>query len=101
MPIGGKPAVVSCAAAQTQTKETIMLKLAGMLAIAALVGYGVHAIAQGRTDLRPAVTPIGSASSNGIAFTWFFDSAERTVYLCRSGQGADDAVQCKVPAKLP
>ena len=101
MPTGEKPAAIACAAAQTRTKETIMLKLAGALTIAALVGYGVHAIAQGRGDLRPAVTPIGSASSNGIAFTWFFDSAERTVYVCRSGQGADDAVQCKGPAKLP
>ncbi|MGA8054913.1 MAG: hypothetical protein WCA12_13810 [Burkholderiales bacterium] len=77
-----------------------MLKLAVSLLLTALAGYGVFAFAQGRTDLRTAVTPIGSSSSDGISFAWFYDPAERTVYVCRMSHGAD-APECKGKAVLP
>ncbi len=81
-------------------KEKTMLKLAVSLLLTALAGYGVFAFAQGRTDLRTAVTPIGSSSSDGISFAWFYDPAERTVYVCRTSQGAG-APDCKGKAVLP
>jgi hypothetical protein len=71
-----------------------------IIAAAALViGYGVHAIAQVRTDTRPPVTPVGSSSSNGISFAWFYDPADRSVFVCRAG--AADGVDCKARTTLP
>lgn len=77
-----------------------MIKILSLLFVAALAAYGVHALAQMRADVRPAMTPIGSSSSNGISFAWFYDSIERTVIVCRVGQAAGDTVDCKAKATL-
>jgi hypothetical protein len=79
-----------------------MLKLPVLLVLAALTGFGLHALAQPRLEVvRPAVTAIGSSSSNGISFAWFYDPADRTVYVCRAGSGGGDAVDCKPKTTLP
>ncbi len=79
-----------------------MSKVTAMLLGALLAGYALHAWAQqGRIDLRTAVTPIGTSSSNGISFAWFYDSNERTVFVCRAAQGAGDAIDCKAKSQLP
>jgi hypothetical protein len=78
-----------------------MLRLAAFAAIAMLIGYGLHAFAQGRLDVPPPPTAIGTSSSNGISFAWFYQASERTVYVCRLGQGAADALDCKAKATLP
>lgn len=78
-----------------------MGKATVLLIAALLAGYALHAWAQGRIDLRTAVTPIGTSSSNGISFAWFYDSNDRAVYVCRSGQGAADAVDCRAKTQLP
>ena len=77
-----------------------MIKIAAFLLMAACAGYGFYAFAQGRVDTRPAI-PIGTSSSNGISFAWFYEAAERTVYVCRAGQGAPDALDCKAKTTLP
>jgi hypothetical protein len=78
-----------------------MLKLAAFVAIALLTGYCFHAFAQGRLDVPPPPTAIGTSSSNGISFAWFYQATERTVYVCRLGQGPADALDCKAKATLP
>lgn len=78
-----------------------MKTIAALIAVAAIAGYGLHAFAQGRLDLRPSVTPIGSSSSNGISFAWFYDPTERTVYVCRAGHGNGDTLECKARVNLP
>lgn len=78
-----------------------MLKTLPVLILALLVGYALHALAQPRVDFRQGVVPMGSASSNGIGFAWFYDPADRTVHVCRIGQGAADAVECKAKTTLP
>jgi hypothetical protein len=78
-----------------------MTKLIALVFVAVLAGYGLHALAQARLDLRPAVTAIGSSSSNGISFAWFYDGTERSVYVCRAGHGSGDSVECKARAHLP
>lgn len=78
-----------------------MVKSVALVLVAVLGVYALRAIAQGRIDVRPAVTPMGSSSSNGVSFAWFYDAAARTVYLCRAGQGVADALECKVKATLP
>jgi hypothetical protein len=78
-----------------------MKKIVALVAAAVIAGYGLHALAQGRLDARPSVTPIGSSSSNGISFAWFYDSTERTVYVCRAGHGAGDTLECKAKVNLP
>jgi hypothetical protein len=77
-----------------------MLKIAGLLVVIGLGTYGLHAIAQIRADVRPAMTPIGNSSSNGISFAWFYDNVERTIIVCRIGQAAGDTVDCKAKAIL-
>ncbi len=77
-----------------------MFKTAGLLLVTAIATYGLYAFAQIRADLRPAMTPIGSSSSNGISFAWFYDSTERTVLVCRIGQTPGDTVDCKAKATL-
>lgn len=74
-----------------------MNKTLALLLFAAVATYAIHAFAQIR-DAR-TVTPIGTSSSNGISFVWFYDSSERAVYVCRTGQA--DAVECKAKAMLP
>ena len=78
-----------------------MTKVAALMLVAALAGFGFHALAQVRTEVRPVATPIGTSSSNGISFAWFYESTERVVYVCRTGQGAGDPVECKAKAALP
>src|SRR6266853_2012309 len=69
-----------------------MIKIVGLLLVAAFATYGLHAFAQMRADVRPSMTPIGSSSSNGVSFAWFYDSTERTVVVCRVGQAPGDSV---------
>ena len=79
-----------------------MRKITALLLAALLAGYALHAWAQGRIDVRPAVAPIGTSSSNGVSFAWFYDAAERTVFVCRTGQaGGADAIDCKAKTHLP
>lgn len=79
-----------------------MKKFTALLLATLLAGYALHAWAQGRVDVRTAVAPIGTSSSNGVSFAWFYDSNERTVYVCRAGLGAGaDAVDCKAKTQLP
>ena len=78
-----------------------MTKLVVLVLMAALAGYGFHALAQPRVDARLTLTSIGNSSSNGISFAWFYDSSERTVYVCRTGQAAGETVECKARATLP
>ena len=77
-----------------------MVKFFVLLVIAGLATFGLHAVAQIRADVRPSMTPIASSSSNGISYTWFYDSTERTVIVCRIGQAPGDAVDCKAKATL-
>ncbi|HMM87344.1 MAG: hypothetical protein ACLGIT_17295 [Gammaproteobacteria bacterium] len=73
-----------------------------LLAGALLGGLALHAWAQqGRIDVRNALTPMGTSSSNGVAFAWFFDSNDRTVYVCHAGPGAADSVDCRARSQLP
>ena len=78
-----------------------MIKAAALVLVAALTGYGIHALAQSRIDVRPAVTPMGTSSSSGVSFAWFYDPALRTVYVCRTGQKAGNALDCQAKATLP
>ena len=77
-----------------------MIRILALVVVAALTGYTLHVVAQTRVDTRAAVTPIVSSSSNGISFAWFYDPAERTVYVCRTGQGSADTVECKARTTL-
>jgi hypothetical protein len=84
------------------SKESEMSKITVWLFGALLAGYALHAWAQqGRIDVRGVVTPIGTSSSNGVSFAWFYDPADRSVYVCRSAQAAGDAIDCKAKAQLP
>ena len=77
-----------------------MAKLAVLIFLAALAGYAFHAFAQARVDIRTAITSIGTSSSNGASFAWFFDPADRTVFVCRA-QSVGDDVDCKAKTRLP
>jgi hypothetical protein len=77
-----------------------MIKIVGLLLAAAIATYCLHAFAQIRADVRPAMTPIGSSSSNGVSFAWFYDSTERTVIVCRIGQAPGETVECKAKTTL-
>ncbi len=77
------------------------IRIAAIALLAALGAFALHALAQGRIDIRTAVTAIGTSSSNGVSFAWFYDPADRTVYVCRAGQAAGDAVDCKAKTTLP
>ena len=76
-----------------------MKKRVALLVTAVAAGCGLHASAQSRFDVRPAPTPIGTSSSNGISSAWFYDPNERAVYVCRIGSG--DTLECKTKAQLP
>ena len=78
-----------------------MIKILTLVVVAALTGYAVHVLGQTRVDTRAAVTPILSSSSNGVSFAWFYDPAQRTVYVCRAGQSSADTLECKAKAALP
>jgi hypothetical protein len=77
-----------------------MTKLAVLIILSALAGYAIHAFAQARVDIRTAVTSIGTSSSNAVSFAWFFDPADRTVFVCRA-QAVGDSVDCKAKTSLP
>ncbi len=68
-----------------------------LLAGVALVGWAQ----QSRIDVRTAVTPMGTSSSNGVSFAWFYDATDRSVYVCRSAQASGDAIDCKAKGQLP
>ena len=78
-----------------------MVKSAGLLIVAAIAAYGIHAFGQMRADVRTSMTPIGSSSSNGISFAWFYDGNERTVIACRIGHAPGDVVDCRAKTTLP
>jgi hypothetical protein len=83
-------------------KESAMSKITMLLFGAILAAYALHAWAQqGRIDVRAAVTPMGTSSSNGVSFAWFYDSTDRMVYVCRAAPGAADAIECKARTHLP
>lgn len=46
-----------------------MIRIVGLLLVAAIATYGLHAFAQIRADVRPTMRPIGSSLSNGISIT--------------------------------
>ncbi len=78
-----------------------MTKVAAFILISVLAGYGFHARGQVRSDIRQSVTPIGTSSSNGVSFVWLYEPTERAVYVCRTGQGGGELVECKGKATLP
>ncbi len=78
-----------------------MSKIAALLLAALLAGHALYGWAQGRIDVRVAVTPMGTSSSNGVSFARFYDSADRSVYVCRTLPAGGDAVDCKAKAQLP
>lgn len=78
-----------------------MLKIIAVVLAAAFAGYALHAFAQSRFEARPAVSALGSSSSNGVSFAWFYDPSDRTVYVCRAGTGGGDGVECKSRTTLP
>lgn len=72
---------------------------ATVLCGALLAAYALHAWAQqGRIDVRTAITPIGTSSSNGVSFAWFYDANDRSVHVCRT---AGDGIDCKAKVQLP
>ena len=77
-----------------------MTKLAVLIFCGVLAGYALHAFAQNRVDIRTAVTAMGTSSSNSVSFAWFFDPANRTVYVCRA-QSAGESVDCKATTTRP
>jgi hypothetical protein len=77
-----------------------MIKAAVFVLLAVLAGYGFQVLGQSRIDVRPALTPITSSSSNGVSFAWFYDPSSQVVYVCRAGQGAGDALECKARTTL-
>lgn len=76
-----------------------MIRIVAFSALALLAGFALHAFAQ-RVDVRPAVTPIGSSSSNGVSFAWFYDAPSRTVYVCRGGLPSSTP-ECSASSRLP
>ena len=76
----------------------LVIGLSGaLLAGVALVGWAQ----QSRIDVRTTVTPMGTSSSNGVSFAWFYDATDRSVYVCRSAQASGDAIDCKAKGQLP
>ncbi|HZQ63110.1 MAG TPA: hypothetical protein VFC24_17270 [Casimicrobiaceae bacterium] len=75
--------------------------MAILMMLSLVGGYAVHVLAQPRADLRPAMMPIASSSSNGISFAWFYDQGTRSVVVCRAGSALTEAPDCKSHATLP
>jgi hypothetical protein len=78
-----------------------MAKIIAIVLVVACAAFGYNAFAQLRTDLRAAVSPIVSSSSNGVSYAWLYDPVDRSVYVCRIGQAAGDTLECKAKATLP
>lgn len=77
------------------------MKIVVIVLTAALAGYWIYAAAQTRIDVRPALTPMGTSATDGVSFAWFYDSSDRSVYVCRAGKGVSGTVDCKARTKLP
>jgi hypothetical protein len=79
-----------------------MRKVIVSLCGALLAGYALLSWAQqGRIDVRTAVTPMGTSSSNGVSFAWFYDSTDRSVHVCRTAQDSGAGIDCKAKTQLP
>lgn len=78
-----------------------MFKLAGLAIVAMLAGYGIHAFAQARIDVRPAVAPLGTSSAGGVSYAWFYEPNGRTVYVCHVGPAPKASIDCGAKARLP
>lgn len=78
-----------------------MVKFAGFLIVAILTGYGIHAVAQGRIDVRPAVAALGTSSAGGVSYAWFYEPNARTVYVCYVARGPKVSIDCGAKASLP
>ena len=77
-----------------------MIRIAAVVVMAVCAGYGFYAFGQARFDARASVVTLGSSSSNGVSFAWLYDPTERTVYVCRSGGGAESP-DCRGKTTLP
>jgi hypothetical protein len=44
---------------------------------------------------------MGTSSSNGVSFAWFYDATDRSVHVCRTTQAGGEAIDCKAKAQLP
>lgn len=78
-----------------------MNKVAVFVVAAALAGYWLYAVAQTGIDVRPPVTPIGTSSSDGVSFAWFYDASNRNVYVCRTAKAVEGTLDCKGRSALP
>jgi hypothetical protein len=80
-----------------------MTRFAAVVA-ALLAAYGIYALAQDRTQLIQSavttLTPVASSSSQDSSFAWFYDAANRRIYVCRASATAA-SVDCKARADLP
>lgn len=77
-----------------------MMKIAAVALVAALAGYWLYAGAQTPIDVRPPVAPIGTSSSDGVSYAWFYDTTNRSVYVCRAGRGVE-GINCRSARALP
>lgn len=77
-----------------------MVKIAAVALVAVLLGYWLFATAQTPIDVRPLVAPVGTSSSDGVSFAWFYDASNRNVYVCRSGKGVE-GIECRSGRALP
>jgi hypothetical protein len=77
-----------------------MVKIAGVALVAGLLGYWLFAAAQTPIDVRPPVSPMGTSSTDGVSFAWFYDTTSRHVYVCRSGKGVE-GIDCRSSRALP
>jgi hypothetical protein len=80
-----------------------MIRLTALVVVALSAIYGAYAFAQERAQMRSAVTaltPIASSSATDSSFAWFYDAANRTVYVCRAS-GNPVTVDCKGKTELP
>jgi len=78
-----------------------MLKTTLAVLFALCIGYALLAFGQPRPEFRQGVIPMGSSSSDGVGFAWFYDPGDRTVHVCRTGRNPADALDCKAKATLP
>ena len=78
-----------------------MIKMQVLLVVAALRLWYSRLGRCLRADARPAMTPVGTSSSNGTSVAWFFDSTERVVIACGIGQASGDVLDCKAEVDAP
>lgn len=82
-------------------REEYMNKVAVLAVAAAFAGYWLYASAQTGIDVRPPVTPIGTSSSDGVSFAWFYDASTRNVFVCRAGKAVEGTLDCRARSALP